>query len=132
MATEHISVRLPAEVVAALRAEALELERSVSWVIVRRLRSSVPQAAGPIPAAPDSAAQSGEGAAVRGQAERPSRLCAQRLPILARGAETGSRPGARSGAASGAGGTTRAGRNCRGDLWPAWRGLKFAGAELEA
>lgn len=35
--SEHISIRIPAETMEALRREALELERSVSWVIVRKL-----------------------------------------------------------------------------------------------
>ena len=35
--SEHISIRIPAQTMAALRREALELERSVSWVIVRKL-----------------------------------------------------------------------------------------------
>ena len=35
--TEHISIRIPVDVMVALRREALEVERSVSWVIVRKL-----------------------------------------------------------------------------------------------
>jgi uncharacterized protein (DUF4415 family) len=35
--TEHISIRIPSDVMAALRRESLELERSVSWLIVRKL-----------------------------------------------------------------------------------------------
>jgi hypothetical protein len=35
--SEHISIRIPTELMEALRRESLELERSVSWVIVRKL-----------------------------------------------------------------------------------------------
>ena len=35
--SEHISIRIPADVMAALRMEALEVERSVSWLIVKKL-----------------------------------------------------------------------------------------------
>lgn len=38
--SEHITLRIPKDVIQALRREALELERSVSWVIVRKLSSA--------------------------------------------------------------------------------------------
>ena len=38
--TEHISLRIPAEVAAELRREAKALDRSLAWVVVNRLRGS--------------------------------------------------------------------------------------------
>lgn len=38
--SEHISIRIPKQVLDALRKEALIVERSVSWLIVRKLSGS--------------------------------------------------------------------------------------------
>jgi len=43
MGTEHISLRIPSDLLAKLKAEALEVERSLNWVIVRKL-ANVPGA----------------------------------------------------------------------------------------
>ena len=44
--TRHVSIRVPADVVQAVDAEARRLDRTRTWVIVRALRSALPAGAG--------------------------------------------------------------------------------------
>lgn len=84
-ASEHITLRIPTAVIEALRKEALELERSVSWVIVKKLARTV-NAAVPLASTPLEAQKTkvGDGGASKTPGHHPRCKCTICAPPVQR------------------------------------------------